>query len=477
MCSVPIRGVDSIGISKTNHKLGLSGLGYGKINPIHKTSITKSAITDQAGLSHISTDNLSSEDGQQALNPIISNDFTNQKSQLEKELGNQVMITTEFGREIPKQIGDYAQAKEIELLAQGNIEEAKKWAEGGVYRVALHTAMGALATGTAEGAISAGGVAYSAPKIDQYLEEQGFDKQTRDTTSLALSAGIGMTVDGDTASTVNNVGQVQWNYLSHQENERLRELRKEKSKLSNAYGNCVSQRCAEITREIKVLEDLSKQRDKAFDTAHANCRAGGNCNKFYYLHVIQRRDWNKDAERLFKANRSDWKLMEDYQNAFHNYNTNGVPEKLPNGNYRYKKFVHNNGQMEIIIDTKDGILSDDDYTRIVRDPTNAGTFNYYAPSDVSGHKLYDVNPYTNFGNGKGDKTTLSNRKNVMLHLPVPYTKYTFPIGTSGFWTGDLPGKTTNPKTMGANRITNNAERSFNASQVFCENNKEACNEK
>lgn len=133
--------------------------------------------------------------------------------------------------------------------------------------------------------------------------------------------------------------------------------------------------------------------------------------------------------------------------------------------------------MEIIIDTKDGILSDDDYTRIVRDPTNAGTFNYYAPSDVSGHKLYDVNPYTNFGNGKGDKTTLSNRKNVMLHLPAPYTKYTFPIGTSGFWTGDLPGKTTNPKTMGANRITNNAERSFNASQVFCENNKEACNEK
>ena len=68
MCSAPIRGVDSIGISKTNHKLGLSGLGYGKIDLIHKTSITKSAITDQARLSHINTGNLDSQDSQQALN-------------------------------------------------------------------------------------------------------------------------------------------------------------------------------------------------------------------------------------------------------------------------------------------------------------------------------------------------------------------------------------------------------------------------
>ena len=86
---------------------------------------------------------------------------------MEKELGNQVTITTEFGREIPKQIGDYAQTKEIELLAQGNIEEAQKWAEGGVYRVALHTAMSALATGTVEGAFTTGGVAAAAPQIEK----------------------------------------------------------------------------------------------------------------------------------------------------------------------------------------------------------------------------------------------------------------------------------------------------------------------
>ncbi|OAV01405.1 Uncharacterised protein [Moraxella veridica] len=313
------------------------------------------------------------------------------------------------------------------------------------------------------GTVPAGTTAYTIPKIDEYLKEQGFDKEVRDTALLALSAGIGATVGGDTASTANNVGQVQWNYLSHRENERLTELRKQKSRLSNAYGNCVSQRCAEITREIQELENLSKQRDKVFDTAYANCRAGKDCHQFYYLHVIQRRDWNKGAEESFKANRSDWDLMEDYQNAFHNYDSNGVPQKLPNGNYRYKKFVHNNGQMEIIIDTKDGILSDDDYTRIVRDPTNAGTYNYYPPSNASGHKAYDVDPYIHFGNGRGDNTNIINRKNVHYRAPIPYTDYTIPIGRAGIYTWGEP--------------INTSLELYNNSKNLCERNRGVCDAK
>ena len=91
---------------------------------------------------------------------------------------------------------------------QNTIKEIDKWSEGGVYRTALHTAMGLLAMGTVEGGLSAGTTAYTIPKIDEYLKEQGFDKEVRDTALLALSAGIGATVGGDTASTANNVGQV-----------------------------------------------------------------------------------------------------------------------------------------------------------------------------------------------------------------------------------------------------------------------------
>ncbi|VEG13338.1 two-partner secretion domain-containing protein [Moraxella cuniculi] len=195
-------------------KPALQGLGYGTIDPVNKTSTTHSAITDQAGLSHINTENFKQEEVQDELNQIITNDFD--KEQALKELNAQTIITTEFGREIPKQIGDYAQAKEFELLAQGNIQEAQKWSEGGVYRVALHTAVGAISAGTIEGAASAGTTTYAIPKIDEYLKEQGFDETARHSALLALSAGLGATIGDSTASTINNVGQVQWNYLYHE---------------------------------------------------------------------------------------------------------------------------------------------------------------------------------------------------------------------------------------------------------------------
>lgn len=79
-----------------------------------------------------------------------------------------------------------------------------------------------MATGSVEGAASAGTTAYAIPQINGYLEEQDFDEETRDITLLALSAGIGATVGGDTASTANNAGQTQWNYLTHTSLEKVK---------------------------------------------------------------------------------------------------------------------------------------------------------------------------------------------------------------------------------------------------------------
>lgn len=93
--------------------------------------------------------------------------------------------------------------------------EKSKWEEGGIYRVALYTATGLLATETIEGGLSAGTTAYTIPKIDEYLTNQGFNKETRDITLLALSAGLGAGIGDSTASTANNVGQTEGNYLSH----------------------------------------------------------------------------------------------------------------------------------------------------------------------------------------------------------------------------------------------------------------------
>ena len=128
--------------------------------------------------------------------------------------------------------------------------------------------MGLLATGTVEGGLSAGTTAYTIPKIDEYLKEQGFDKEVRDTALLALSAGIGATVGDSTASTVNNVGQVQWNYLSH------RELQNKIIEL-NA---CVFEKTY-ITVVNKKYDEISKKQDEELRTTCTNQSNGNDCHR------------------------------------------------------------------------------------------------------------------------------------------------------------------------------------------------------
>ena len=81
-------------------------------------------------------------------------------------------------------------------------KKPKSGQKGGVYRVALHTAMGTLATGTAERAFTAGAAASAAPKLNhlqaklkQKLNEQGLESDTDEMISQSVLnltlAGIG----------------------------------------------------------------------------------------------------------------------------------------------------------------------------------------------------------------------------------------------------------------------------------------------
>ncbi|WP_126331543.1 hypothetical protein [Moraxella cuniculi] len=218
------------GINISQNGISPTGLGYGTIDPVNKTSTTHSAITDQAGLNYINTENFNQQQTQNQLNQIINNDFNKDKAI--KELNAQVVITTEFGKEAPKRIGDYAQNKELELRAQGNTEEAKKWAEGGVYRVALHTLIGVLGTGTVEGAITTGSVALSAPilnKISQQaikiLIDQGVSPQiAKNAVDLVSNLGIATITQlagAETASTAMAVNVDAFNRQLHKQEKDL----------------------------------------------------------------------------------------------------------------------------------------------------------------------------------------------------------------------------------------------------------------
>ncbi|MGE5493451.1 MAG: hemagglutinin repeat-containing protein, partial [Actinomycetota bacterium] len=116
-------------------------------------------------------------------------------AKVQRDIDAQVQITQAFGREAPKAVATFAQNQAADLRKQASQEsqperraeleaEAKKWDEGGAYRVAMHTAVGGLAGGVS-GALGAGATAAAAPLLDQL----------QDGVQAALkSAGAGDTV-------------------------------------------------------------------------------------------------------------------------------------------------------------------------------------------------------------------------------------------------------------------------------------------
>ena len=97
-------------------------------------------------------------------------------------------------------------------------------------------------------------------------------------------------------------------------------------------------------------------------------------------------------------------MIPDSKNAFHNFSNDGQSiRRNSDGTYPNIKYVHKNGQLEVIVDRNTG--------RIVTLPSNAGTYNYYPATGISnntGHIFYDINPWSDFGSGNGDNTSYSS---------------------------------------------------------------------
>lgn len=76
--------------------------------------------------------------------------------------------------------------------------------------------------------------------------------------------------------------------------------------------------------------------------------------------------------------------------------------KNVDGSYANSKYVHKNGQYEVIVDRNNNIVTL---------PSSTGTFNYYPATERILHMDYDVDPWMDFGSGNGDNTTYDSRKN------------------------------------------------------------------
>ena len=306
---------------KTSWNGKTTGIGYGKAGD-NQTSVTKVGITGIAGHTDITTDNKSDFAGN------LKNSFDNNK--IMQELGSQTQITQAFGQEAPKAVGDYAKEKtkpyEYAQMVEGQLNDAltkttdpqqrqvilsnlakvqaykqqheqdyNNWKEGGAYRVAAHTAIGALGGGTVQSALTAGGTAVAAPmitevekKIAANLAKQGIDATTavsiaNSLTGLTLT-GIGASAGLDVGSTATAVNIDANNRQLHPKEQDLAKILYEKAKKQGLVRSDGKPYTLEQFKDALRLANSKKYGETYMSNISATINANNSKNAEQYLY-------------------------------------------------------------------------------------------------------------------------------------------------------------------------------------------------
>lgn len=180
----------------------------------------------------------------------------------------------QLGQQLANDIGTYAGKKELELRSQaaGQTDPAKqaelnaeadKWAEGGLYRVGMHAALGAL-TGGADGALGAAASAGVVPEIGKIVKDLDIPVEAKQ--AMVLLAGTAAGSIGGAAGAATGLNQTNNNYLKH--DEVLEKAAKDKACKGGDDSAC---------KRVKELEIISDKRNLALQDA---CSSGPNstCN-------------------------------------------------------------------------------------------------------------------------------------------------------------------------------------------------------
>jgi filamentous hemagglutinin len=252
-----------------------TGIGVGKDSD-HASSTTQAAISGIAG-------NKDARTGEAETG--IARIFDQAKVQ--KDIQAQTTITQTVGQLASQAVGDFTGKQAADLRKEGKEDEAKKWDEGGAYRVALHTTLGGL-VGGASGALGAGASAAAAPLLNEMQESitknlkdagasEAVAKAAGQLLSGATAAGIGaLASGGNTAGAAMGLNADANNRQLHP-NERnlIAKLAKEKA-AANCGGNSVCEAKTSVywTDVLeRVAENLVDDRANKETTQYINTLA------------------------------------------------------------------------------------------------------------------------------------------------------------------------------------------------------------
>ena len=226
---------------------GLSGVGFGS-DKASANSTTTAGISGVAGNTAARTG-----DKETGLTAIFN------KDKVKQELAAQVAITSEFGKQASKAVGDYAGKTLADLKQQASNEsdptkkaallaDAAKWEEGGASRVALHTVVGGL-TGGAAGAVGAGTSQAVIDQVGQALKETNLPTELKQALVLAAGTAVGAATGG-TAGAATGFNATANNYLS------ATDLRSRDQRLATA------RKSGNVQDEVNILKEYEAKSAK-----------------------------------------------------------------------------------------------------------------------------------------------------------------------------------------------------------------------
>jgi filamentous hemagglutinin len=176
------------------------------------------------------------------------------KERVKDEVNAQVEITKAFGQQAVKSGAAFADDKAIELRRAGNEDEARKWDEGGEYRVALHAGIGLLGGGIAGAAGAASGAALM-PALGEEIAGMNLPESVRQGLTQVVGAVVGSAASG-AAGAATSLNQTAHNYVSHSPFASVRRtVSQENARLMNVCAaNCTAEDFRRIDEQMVKLE-------------------------------------------------------------------------------------------------------------------------------------------------------------------------------------------------------------------------------
>lgn len=221
---------------------GLSSVGMGSDGGSAQS-------TSKAGISGVAGDAAArTGDAPTGLKPIFD------KQQVQQEVAAQVAITSEFGKRAVPAVAAYADEQAIALRREGREDEARRWDEGGEYRVAMHAGIGAL-TGGANGAMGSAASAVVAPVVGEAIAGMNLPEPVRQGLTTVTGALIGAAAGGSEGAAA-AFTQTALNYVSHSPFAQVRRtVSQENARLMNACGtSCTADDLRRIDLQVAALE-------------------------------------------------------------------------------------------------------------------------------------------------------------------------------------------------------------------------------